>query len=67
MDTRRLIVFGGVIAAIVIGMTFFSPKLKPILIAEETKPVVSVSTFSLLEAAHAVAGNALDINMIVPL
>jgi zinc transport system substrate-binding protein len=67
MDTKRLIVFGGVIAAIVIGMSFFSPKLQPISSTKETKPVVSVSTFSLLEAAHAVAGNALDINMIVPL
>jgi zinc transport system substrate-binding protein len=67
MDIKRLIVFGGVIAAIIIGISFFSSKLKPIQNAEESKPVVSVSTFSLLEAAHAVAGNALDINMIVPL
>lgn len=31
------------------------------------KPVVMVSTFSLYEAAHAVAGNTLDIQSIVPL
>ncbi|MDD2829522.1 MAG: zinc ABC transporter substrate-binding protein [Sulfuricurvum sp.] len=67
MDTRRLIVFGGVIAAIFIGMTFFSPKLQPIPTSKETKPVVSVSTFSLLEAAHAVAGDAIDLHTIVPL
>lgn len=66
MDTRRLIVFGGIIAAIVIGMTFFSPKLQPIQKGQETKLVVSVSTFSLYEAAHAVAGDAIDIHSIVP-
>ena len=66
MDTRRLIVFGGVIAAIVIGMTFFSPKLQPMQKAQEIKPVVSVSTFSLYEAAHAVAGDAIDVHPIVP-
>jgi zinc transport system substrate-binding protein len=67
MDTKRLIVFGGVIAAIVIGMSFFSPKLQPVQSTEVAKPRVSVSTFSLLEAAQAVAGDALTINMIVPL
>jgi zinc transport system substrate-binding protein len=67
MDTRRLIVFGGVIAAIVIGMTFFSPKLQPIQKPQETKPMVSVSTFALLETANAVAGDAITLNMIVPL
>jgi zinc transport system substrate-binding protein len=67
MDTKRLIVFGGVIAAIVIGMSFFSPKLQPKNSSEEAKPAVSVSTFSLLETANAVAGDAISINMIVPL
>ncbi|MGE4473206.1 MAG: metal ABC transporter solute-binding protein, Zn/Mn family [Sulfuricurvum sp.] len=67
MDTKRLIVFGGVIAAIVIGITFFAPQPKKVETTDETKAVVSVSTFSLLESAHAVAGDALDINMIVPL
>ncbi|HEX5329088.1 metal ABC transporter solute-binding protein, Zn/Mn family [Sulfuricurvum sp.] len=67
MDTKRLIVFGGVIAAIVIGMTFFSPKLQPIQNTEETKPVVSVSTFSLLEVANAVSGDAINVSTIVPL
>lgn len=67
MDTRRLIVFGGVIAAIIIGMSFFSPKLTPIRPAGETKPVISVSTFSLYEAANAVAGDALEIRSIIPI
>ncbi len=67
MDTKRLIVFGGVIAAIVIGMSFFSPKLEPKQSEEETKPVISVSTFSLHEVANAVAGDALDIRSIIPI
>ncbi|MDD2368280.1 MAG: zinc ABC transporter substrate-binding protein [Sulfuricurvum sp.] len=66
MDTKRLIVFGGIIAAIVIGMSFFSPKLQ--MKQESIKlPVVSVSTFSLYEVAHAVAGESLEIHPIIPL
>lgn len=67
MDTRRLIVFGGVITAIVIGMTFFSPKLQKKEGFLESKPTVSVSTFSLYEVANAVAGDAMNIHPIVPL
>lgn len=67
MDTKRLIVFGGIIAAIVIGMSFFSPRLQQKTTSENDKTVVSVSTFSLLEAANAVGGDAIDIRMIVPL
>lgn len=67
MDTKRLIIFGGIIAAIVMGMSFFSPKLQPLQSAEAAKPRVSVSTFSLLEAAQAVAGDAIDVRSIVPL
>jgi zinc transport system substrate-binding protein len=67
METKRLIIFGGVIAAIVIGMSFFSPKLQIKEHSSQTKPIVSVSTFSLLEASDAVAGDKLTINMIVPL
>lgn len=67
MDTKRLIVFGGVITAIVIGMSFFSPNLQKKEATGEEKMVVSVSTFSLYEAANAVAGDALEIHPIVPL
>jgi zinc transport system substrate-binding protein len=66
MDTKRLIVFGGVIAAIVIGMSFFAPT--PASKQEAIKsPVVSVSTFALYETAHAVAGESLDVHPIIPL
>lgn len=67
MDTKRLIVFGGVIAAIVIGMGFFAPKPQSKETVSENKPVVSVSTYSLYEAARMVAGDALDARSIVPL
>lgn len=67
MDTKRLIVFGGIIAAIVIGMSFFSPQLQQKAIAKDDKTVVSVSTFSLLEAANAVGSDVIDIRTIVPL
>lgn len=67
MDTKRLIVFGGIIAAIVIGVSFFSPKPQPKQTDTEAKPVISVSTFSLYEAANAVSGDAMDVRSIVPL
>lgn len=67
MDTKRLIVFGGVIVAIVIGMSFFSPKPQKKEGTTEAKSVVSVSTFSLYEVATAVAGDAMDVRSIVPL
>ncbi|MDO9055854.1 MAG: zinc ABC transporter substrate-binding protein [Sulfuricurvum sp.] len=67
MDTKRLIVFGGVIAAIVIGMSFFSPRPQKKEGTTEAKSVVSVSTFSLYEVATAVAGDAMDVRSIVPL
>ncbi|MDD2782399.1 zinc ABC transporter substrate-binding protein [Sulfuricurvum sp.] len=67
MDTKRLIVFAGVITAIIIGMTFFSPQPQKKVGIPEAKTVVSVSTFSLYEVANAVAGDAIDVRTIVPL
>ena len=67
MDTKRLIVFGSIIAAIVMGMSFFSPQLQKTTTPTDNRVVVSVSTFSLLEAANAVAGDAIDVRSIVPL
>jgi len=67
MDTKRLLVFGSVIIAVIAGLTFFSPEPQPKQEGEVDKPIVSVSTFSLLETARAVAGNAIDVRSIVPL
>lgn len=67
MVTKRLIVFGGVIAAIVIGVSFFSSKPHMRETATQNKPVVSVSTFSLYEIARTVAGDSLAIHPIIPL
>ncbi len=67
MDTKRLLVFGSVIIAVIIGLTFFAPQPQPKQAERETKPMVSVSTFSLFEVANAVAGDAIDIHSIVPL
>lgn len=67
MDTKRLIVFSGIIIAIVIGMSFFSPKPQKKESDGNVKAVVCVSTFSLFEVANAVAGDALDVRSIVPL
>lgn len=67
MDTKRLIFFGGVIVAIVVGMSFFSPKPQKKEGITEAKAVVSVSTFSLYEIATAVSGDVIDVRSIVPL
>lgn len=67
MNTKRLIVFGGVIVAIVIGVSFFSPKPQAKQTEGEVKPIVSVSTFSLYEAARAIAGDELEVHNIIPL
>jgi zinc transport system substrate-binding protein len=67
MDTKRLIVFGGIIAAIVIGVSFFSPKPQAKQTEGEAKPIVSVSTFSLYEVARAIAGDELEVHNIIPL
>ncbi len=67
MDTKRLLIFGSVIIAVIAGLTFFAPAPQPKLEGSETKPMVSVSTFSLLEVANAVAGDAISVSSIVPL
>ncbi|OHD92273.1 MAG: hypothetical protein A2552_06830 [Sulfuricurvum sp. RIFOXYD2_FULL_44_160] len=67
MDTKRLIVFGGVIVAIVIGVSFFSPKPQAKQTEGEVKPIVSVSTFPLYEAARNIAGDELEVHNIIPL
>ena len=67
MDTKRLLVFGSVIIAVIAGLTFFSPQPQPKQDSAEMKPMVSVSTFSLWEVANAVAGDAIDVRSIVPL
>jgi len=67
MNTKRLIVFGGIITAIVIGISFFSPKPQSKEISSQSKPIIAVSTFSLYEIAGAVAGDAVKVHPIIPL
>lgn len=65
MDVKKVIIFGGAIAAIITALALYSPSDANKI--ETSKPLVSVSTFSLYEAARAVAGEALDIRTIIPL
>lgn len=65
MDAKKVIIFGGIIALLIGALAFFFPVgMKE---AKPSKITVSVSTFSLYEAARAVAGEALDIRTIIPL
>lgn len=66
MDIKRFIVFGGVIMAMIIGISVFAPKPQQKDSIESAKPSVTVSTFALLEASRAVAGDLIDIHTIVP-
>jgi zinc transport system substrate-binding protein len=67
MDTKRLIIFGGIIAAIVLGVSFFSPTPQSKEIPSAAKPMIAVSTFALYEIANAVAGDAVKVHPIIPL
>ncbi len=67
MDTKRLIIFGGIITAIVIGVSFFSPKPQSKEVSSQTKPIISVSTFALYEIAKTVAGDSVEVHPIIPL
>ncbi|WP_294892103.1 zinc ABC transporter substrate-binding protein [Sulfuricurvum sp. MLSB] len=64
---KRLSIFGIIIVAVIAGLAFFAPQADKKETAAEAKPIVLVSTFSLYEAARAVAGDALDVRSIVPL
>ena len=63
MKTKQLIAFGVVMVAIVAVATFLMPERKP---ASSQKPIVSLSTYTLYEIAHTVAGESLDIRSIIP-
>lgn len=67
MDTKRLLLFGTIIIAVIAGIAFFAPQSEDNENKAEAKPIVSVSTFALLESANAVGGNEIDIRSIVPL
>lgn len=67
MDFKRYLVLGSVLAALAGGIMLMSPKQKNQAITESFKPVIYVSTFSLLEAARAVAGDTIDVRSIVPI
>lgn len=66
MKTKRLIVVGGVIAAVIAAAIFFGTKA-PSSKTQSTKPVIAVSTFSLYEVSFAIAGETLETSPIVPL
>jgi len=63
MRTKRLVIFGIIIIAVVAGISLFMPKAKS---GTAQKPIVSVSTYTLYEVAHAVAGETLDVRPIIP-
>lgn len=67
MDTKRLLLFGTIIIAVIAGIAFFAPQSEDNENKAEAKPIVSVSTFALLESANAVGGNEIDVRSIVPL
>lgn len=64
MDMKRLTLFGAVIIAVIGGLSLLAPQKT---VKGTEKPVVSVSTFPLYEAARAVAGERLDVRTIIPL
>lgn len=67
MGSKRLLIFGGVVVIIFIGIGFLVSQNQKKEVGGVTKPKVSVSTFSLLEVANTVAGDAIDVRPIVPL
>ncbi|MCX6060851.1 MAG: zinc ABC transporter substrate-binding protein [Campylobacterales bacterium] len=62
---QKIVLFFSIIIAIVVLLTFITAKKEPA--ASSGKPTVVVSTFSLYEAACAVAGDTLHIRSIIPL
>lgn len=66
MNTKRLIIVGGVITAAIVTAVFMGAKAQPMK-KESIKPIIAVSTFSLYEAAHEVGGDLIDVEAIVPL
>lgn len=67
MDMKRLLMFGSIILAVIGGLALFAPQGENAGPSGEKKPVASVSTFPLYEAARAVAGSGMDIRTIIPL
>ncbi len=67
MDTKRLLLFGTIIIAVIAGIASFAPQSEDNENKAEAKPIVSVSTFALWEVANAVGGNEIDVRSIVPL
>ncbi|MDP3300816.1 MAG: zinc ABC transporter substrate-binding protein [Sulfuricurvum sp.] len=66
MNTKRLIVVGGLIAGAIGTAVFLGTKAQSTK-AQSTKPIVAVSTFSLYEVSSTIAGETLEVSPIVPL
>ncbi|MDD4856071.1 MAG: zinc ABC transporter substrate-binding protein [Sulfuricurvum sp.] len=62
---QKIVLFFSILIAIIVLLTFLTAEKKSVV--SSGKPTVVVSTFSLYEAACAVAGNTLHIRSIVPL
>jgi len=62
---QKIVLFFSILIAIIVLLTFLTAKKEPA--TSNGKPTVVVSTFSLYEAACAVAGDTLHIRSIVPL
>lgn len=65
MNTKRLMIIGSVILTVIAGAIFLGTKVQPTK-QQNTKPMIAVSTFSLYEAAQAVAGDLVEVKAIVP-
>ncbi len=66
MDTKRLALFGTFLLALIAGFAYFAPETSGTDGTRGEQRVVSVSTFPLYEAARSVAGETLDIRLILP-
>jgi zinc transport system substrate-binding protein len=64
---KRLWIFAVLLFAVMAGIAYFAPAKNKKASNTAEKPLVMVSTFSLLESAQAVAGGELTVHSIIPL
>lgn len=67
MKNKRWIIFGILSMVLLAGLMLVIQNIQKDSSIQNTKPIIAVSTFSLYEAARAVAGDTLEILPIVPL